>query len=96
MRTRKEIRMKKYKLEKRDGNEWSLYGIYTERSLPQLVQAAVQLSKTGYERPSSPRTRRSISRQQLSEAWAGYIPASGLLKPCFYLLNSTFRIHCTG
>lgn len=41
--------MKKYKLEKRDGNEWSLYGIYTERSLPQLVQAAVQLSKTGYE-----------------------------------------------
>ena len=49
MRTRKETRMKKYKLEKRDGNEWSLYGIYTERSLPQLVQAAVQLSKTGYE-----------------------------------------------
>ena len=34
--------MKKYKLEKRDGNEWSLYGIYTERSLPQLVQSPLQ------------------------------------------------------
>lgn len=39
----------KYRLEKKVEGAWHVYGTYTEKSIAQLIQAAVLLSKCGYE-----------------------------------------------
>lgn len=39
----------KYRLERKVDGKWCVYGIYSENSIAQLIQAAVMLSRSGFE-----------------------------------------------